>query len=505
MKSLLVVAGDRALTKFITETLLGKKLERGGPSLRGNGWNIARAHSGLEGQLMITRGEQRFDAILVDQNLPDRDVLSFLDQLRKNPDAKTLPIFVMSERGRDQLTRKLASDAYFVTGFIDKPVTADSLRRGLRTLERMRVVLLVENDATQAAEFEKELRTAGFGVELVSTAKEATARVAESRPDAVVSALALPDLPGAELCVQLKRSGTTHMIPVVLHGRVDELEQVEIQENAHRADDFMRDPVAGAALVERISSLVGRGVSRLGAVPGAVTTPYADPGASAAQNTRPLPPGPATISDQESPLRRAPTGPATRDLGRSNPAPAVSPTAPPPNEFAESEKDSSTRRNLAALARGDMKAGASGSKRSASEELARMEVSPSPPASASPSTQSPAKRSTRRVPCNLSVSFRDGETIYRSETLNISNGGILIATDHPLEIGTHIDLTLELPSTAKPITAVGKVAWIGRAPSGVDGTASAGVGIKFSRIAPTDLKLIVDYVNSLSRVVYVAP
>ena len=83
---------------------------------------------------------------------------------------------------------------------------------------------------------------------------------------------------------------------------------------------------------------------------------------------------------------------------------------------------------------------------------------------------------------------------------------ILIATDHPLDIGTHIDLLLELPNEGKPISAVGKVAWIGRAP-GVSGehAASVGVGIKFSKIAPGDLKAIVDYVNSVSRAVYVAP
>jgi uncharacterized protein (TIGR02266 family) len=483
MKSLLVVAGDRALTKFIAETLLGRKLERGGPSLRGNGWSIARAHSSLEGLLMITRSEQRFDAILVDQNLPDRDVLSFLDQVRKIPDASALPVFVMSERGRDQLTRKLASDAYLVTGFIDKPVTAESLRRGLRTLERLRLVLLVEHDAQLATEFERELRGGGFAVEVVSSAKEAIHQVAEARPDAVVAALSLADMPGAELCVHLKRSASTHTIPVLLHGRVEDLAKVEIQENAHRADDFLRDPVSGAALAERISALVGRGVSRIGPPPGAPTAPeIRRPGT-----------GPATVSDQEPPGTRPPTKPPRR----------TSTPESPPEVFGDVERDSSTRRNLAALKAAEERKTASEKPRADPPRMIPENSPTPPPASASPSTQGPAKRSTRRVPCNLSVSFRDGETIYRSETLNISNGGILIATNHPLEIGTHIDLTLELPSTPKPITAVGKVAWIGRAPS-ADG-ASVGVGIKFSSIAPSDLKLIVDYVNSVSRVVYVAP
>lgn len=501
MKHLLVVAGDRALTKFITETLLARKLERGGPQLKGNGWNIARAHSGLEGQLMITRSEQHFDAILVDQNLPDRDVLSFLDQLRKLPEAQNLPIFVMSERGRDQLTRKLASDAYFVTGFIDKPVTAESLRRGLRNLERMRLVLIVDRDNNKAQEFERELRKAAFAVEIVGSAKEAVAAVNTSRPDAVLISLKLEDMPGAELCVLLKRSASTHTIPVLLHGSVEDLDAVDIQENAHRADDFLRDPLTGAVLIERISALVGRGLSQIGPPPGPPTRP------------RPSAAGPTTIADQESPLGRRRSGMPTKDLDRE----AILASAPPPqNEFPAQDKDSSTRRNLNALSKNEIRAAKDEAEVRLASSPAMEEPSPrradpelptgSPPASASPSNAGPAKRSTRRVPCNLSVSFRDGEKIYESETLNISNGGILIATDHPLDIGTHIDLTLELPSTPKPITAVGKVAWIARAPNATDGAGgSVGVGIKFSRIAPSDLKLIVDYVNSVSRVVYVAP
>jgi uncharacterized protein (TIGR02266 family) len=110
------------------------------------------------------------------------------------------------------------------------------------------------------------------------------------------------------------------------------------------------------------------------------------------------------------------------------------------------------------------------------------------------------------VPCNLSVSIKDGGgMIYKSETLNISNGGILISSDHPIEIGTHIDLVMEFPNSDKPITAVGKVAWVGRAQGGTEGTPAYGVGLKFSRIDPTDLQRIVDYVNRVSRVVYVAP
>lgn len=124
-----------------------------------------------------------------------------------------------------------------------------------------------------------------------------------------------------------------------------------------------------------------------------------------------------------------------------------------------------------------------------------------PPPSASPAPSSPARRSTRRVPCNLSMRVENGGRRYESKTLDISHGGIFLATDEPMEIGTKIQMRFQLPDSENIIEAVGKVAWVGA--GGVDG-AREGVGVKFSRIDPVDLKLIVDYVNRVSRVVYSA-
>ena len=358
VKYLLVVAGDRALTKFITETLLGRKLDKSGPHLRGNGWQIARAHSALEGLMVLTKSEQRIDAILVDQSLPDRDALSFLDRVRKEEAGSQIPLFVMTERGRDQLTRKLASDSYAVTGFIDKPVTAESLRRGLRNLERMRHVLIVEKNADIRAELEVECRRAGFSVDMMQTARAALSAVSQTRPDAVVIGLGLDDMPGADLCVQVKRSPTTHTVPVLLYGTVAELEAVDIAENAHRADDFLQAPIKGTALVQRILALVGRGVSRIAAPP--------EPPVLEIQ--------PLTGTDSGIDNRRAGDSRSTQDLAKIKrpgndhdtlesavdlsavtprpnlpTAPPPPPKPPPPEEW--SARQSSTRKNLGSIPR----------------------------------------------------------------------------------------------------------------------------------------------------------
>src|SRR5688500_12409763 len=99
----------------------------------------------MEAYLLVTRGGRSFDVIVVDQGLPDQDPLELLDRLRKADVARAVPVFVMTERGRDQHSRRIASEHFSVAGFIEKPVTADSLRAALGNLERKRRVLLVES------------------------------------------------------------------------------------------------------------------------------------------------------------------------------------------------------------------------------------------------------------------------------------------------------------------------------------------------------------------------
>jgi uncharacterized protein (TIGR02266 family) len=278
---------------------------------------------------------------------------------------------------------------------------------------------------------------------------------------------------------------------------VDELLTVEIEENAYRADDFLREPFTAQTLMERIITLVGRGVSQssippdITSVEGANVPQVEAVGAGLGGEGPTTDRGPAVKPDFPRSTGEILAVEERRSSPRTINMSSLEARIPP----AESQKSSDLPVNRTLDLHGRPRVPQDA------------DSSPSlPPASASPSPSPASKRATRRVPCNLSVSIKDGGgMIYKSETLNISNGGILISSDHPIEIGTHIDLVMEFPNSDKPITAVGKVAWVGRAQGGVDGTPAYGVGLKFSRIDPNDLQRIVDYVNRVSRVVYVAP
>lgn len=471
MRRLLVVAGDRLLTRFFAESLLGRSAGAGSPR-PGDPWDISRAHTGLEALILVTRGGRTFDVIVIDHVLPDQDGLQLLDRLRRAPETRDVPIFLISERGRDLHSRRLASERYDVAGFLEKPVTAESIRNALGTLDRRRRVLLVEPDPGLGEQFEGALRAAGYVVERASSGLAAIERAARFSPDLAISALHLEDLRGTEVCVELKRTAT---IPVVLYGKASSLVGQAIEENAHRADDFVEAPDP-ALLVERVKALIGRGVTEAARRSWATEPPRASgPGASLGAPARSLSgSGPGGVPTAIP--ARAPSGPAGSE------EPGVTTTPPAPAEPTS----------------------AGASTREYPEPIVPPDVPPAaPPPSASPAPSPPARRANRRVPCELSMSIRDGDRSYSSKTLDISHGGIFLAIDEPLELGALIDLTFELPNTTRPINATGKVAWVVRPPDGSDET--AGVGVKFSKIDPRDLQLIVDYVNRVSRVVYAAP
>ena len=425
MKRLLVVAKDRDLTRFVAEALLGRALDRAsgaGPSgpRPNDPWDISRAHSGLEAHLLVTRGGRPFDLILIDQPLPDQEVVALLDNLRNFEGSAEVPIFLLSERGRAPHSRRIATERYKVTGFIEKPVTAQSLRDALGTLERKRRVLLVESNIDQAQRYKELMMRSGYLAEVAEKAREALARVPRLRPDVVVSALLLSDMRGVELCVELKKQHRQEGLPVVLYGQLNQLGNHEITENAHRADDFVQAPFDDELLIERVASLIGVGPRR----------------------------------------RRRRSILASIDPSTDN---TISDPMPP------------------------VKKPRSGS------------VKSTPPASASPAPLAPSRRSTRRVPCNLEAKVRDGDQVYTSKTLDISHGGIFIATDINFEIGTLLDLSFQIPDAERTLEAVGRVTWV-RTRGASD--EPAGVGLKFSQIDPEDLKLIVGYVNRVSRLLF---
>ncbi len=123
-----------------------------------------------------------------------------------------------------------------------------------RTRQRI-LVVDDERDIVHVLEF--ALKQAGYDTVAAGDAAQALARVREVQPDLVILDLMLPDLPGTEVCRQLKSSARTATLPVImLTARGDEVDRVVGFELG--ADDYITKPFSVREVVLRVKAILRR-------------------------------------------------------------------------------------------------------------------------------------------------------------------------------------------------------------------------------------------------------
>jgi uncharacterized protein (TIGR02266 family) len=85
------------------------------------------------------------------------------------------------------------------------------------------------------------------------------------------------------------------------------------------------------------------------------------------------------------------------------------------------------------------------------------------------------RRAAPRVLLGVPVSYRLGQLIASSVTLNLGRGGIAIRTIDPLATGTTVQLRFRLPGSSSDIEAAARVVWSDR---------RVGMGLQFVRVDP---------------------
>jgi two-component system KDP operon response regulator KdpE len=113
-------------------------------------------------------------------------------------------------------------------------------------------VLVVDEEPQIVRGLSIILRSAGYTVEAVDSWYEAPARVAASRPDALVLDLVQPDGQGVELCREVRRSSRLPIL--VLAAASDERQKVRALDAG--ADDFVTGPFATDELLTRLRALL---------------------------------------------------------------------------------------------------------------------------------------------------------------------------------------------------------------------------------------------------------
>ncbi|WP_340648347.1 response regulator [Pseudoxanthomonas winnipegensis] len=155
--------------------------------------------------------------VLLDVGLPDISGLSVLEQLKRDPATRHIPVHVMSAQERAQVSLELGA-----VGFLLKPATRERLVAAIRQLEQtsernMRRLLIVEDDRNLRENLRRLLAHEGLDITAVGSIAEAMEQLAAVTFDCMVTDLALPDGSGYDLLERMGERESGAFPPVIVY------------------------------------------------------------------------------------------------------------------------------------------------------------------------------------------------------------------------------------------------------------------------------------------------
>ncbi|MEA2689272.1 MAG: hypothetical protein QOD51_1879, partial [Candidatus Eremiobacteraeota bacterium] len=203
------------------------------------------------------------DAITLDIGLPDVDGWSLLDQLKKDPATRGIPVHVIS--GEEQWQKALDSGAF---AHLKKPASEDALTQAFDNLlgfadAASRNVLVVEDDVTQLSAMANLIQSGEVTVTAVSTGAQALAALDESHFDCVIVDLGLPDIEGLELIEKIKQHAAHVRVPVIVYTGRELTEQEDGAIRRLSESVIVKDAMSPERLIEETSYFLNQVEARL--------------------------------------------------------------------------------------------------------------------------------------------------------------------------------------------------------------------------------------------------
>lgn len=111
------------------------------------------------------------------------------------------------------------------------------------------------------------------------------------------------------------------------------------------------------------------------------------------------------------------------------------------------------------------------------------------------------ERREKRIPCQMTVSFKSEAGEFQGVGLDISLNGLYIQFRQQIKAGERLRLSFLLPTiSAVPVEAVGRVAWVNQGFPRQDLAIPQGFGVQFLQIGATSLASIRQYLEHADAV-----
>src|SRR5690606_2818037 len=179
------------------------------------GFEALLAHDAAQGLAALR--DHAVSAVLLDMHLPDRTGLSLLDEIKRNPETRHIPVHVVSvaDYSHEALSRGAVG---YALKPVDREQVADAMRRlDSRLSPGVRRVLVVEDDARQRESVRQLLSSEGVEIVPADTAARALELLQQHTFDCMVLDLNLPDLSGYELLEKMSELDGVGFPPVIVY------------------------------------------------------------------------------------------------------------------------------------------------------------------------------------------------------------------------------------------------------------------------------------------------
>ncbi|MFO0847562.1 MAG: response regulator [Gemmataceae bacterium] len=168
-------------------------------------------------EAVAVAAQYRPSAVVLDVGLPDHSGLSVLDRLKHDARTRHIPVHVVSAGEYAETALALGA-----VGYMLKPVKREQLTQALQRLEtrleqRLRRVLIVEDDPVQRDSVQQLLAARDVETVGAATAAECLDRLRSATFDCMVLDLSLPDASGYALLETLSREDAYSFPPVIVY------------------------------------------------------------------------------------------------------------------------------------------------------------------------------------------------------------------------------------------------------------------------------------------------
>lgn len=211
-------------------------------------YNVAEAKEHLS--------KRTYDAMTLDLVLPDMDGITFLRELRADPETRSLPVVVVSakaEEGKEELN----GDAFGIIDWLTKPLNAESLKTAIHQATQLptkgRTKILHVEDDEDIVQVVSVLLKDVADIHGEPTLKGAKERIEKENFDLVILDMDLPDGSGIDLLSRLEsKNGKT--TPVLVFS-ADDISS-EISEAVAAA--LVKSKTSNDKLVDTIKAMISR-------------------------------------------------------------------------------------------------------------------------------------------------------------------------------------------------------------------------------------------------------